>query len=152
MSFSSYLFSIIVFTLFSFQGTYFVYWFWHLFRCLVEMRRIELLTPCLQGRCSPSWATPPNFIHLFVSFGSPYTWYCLRLASSTRIKIPLLRFSFYPSPDKLGFFSLVFFIQALLFAIACKFHAGCAFLRLPVNLCRLCVWVSAAYMWYARKR
>ena len=28
-------------------------------RPLVEMRRIELLTPCLQGRCSPSWATPP---------------------------------------------------------------------------------------------
>ena len=26
---------------------------------LVEMRRIELLTPCLQGRCSPRWATPP---------------------------------------------------------------------------------------------
>ena len=26
---------------------------------MVEMRRIELLTPCLQGRCSPSWATPP---------------------------------------------------------------------------------------------
>ena len=26
---------------------------------LVEMRRIELLTPCLQSRCSPSWATPP---------------------------------------------------------------------------------------------
>ena len=26
---------------------------------LVEIRRIELLTPCLQGRCSPSWATPP---------------------------------------------------------------------------------------------
>ena len=29
---------------------------------LVEMRRIELLTPCLQGRCSPSWATPPYLI------------------------------------------------------------------------------------------
>ena len=29
---------------------------------LVEMRRIELLTPCLQGRCSPSWATPPNLV------------------------------------------------------------------------------------------
>ena len=28
-------------------------------RPLVEMRRIELLTPCLQSRCSPSWATPP---------------------------------------------------------------------------------------------
>ena len=27
---------------------------------LVEMRRIELLTPCLQSRCSPSWATPPR--------------------------------------------------------------------------------------------
>ena len=24
------------------------------------MRRIELLTPCLQSRCSPSWATPPQ--------------------------------------------------------------------------------------------
>ena len=26
---------------------------------LVEMKGIEPLTPCLQGRCSPSWATPP---------------------------------------------------------------------------------------------
>ena len=26
---------------------------------LVEMKRFELLTPCLQGRCSPNWATPP---------------------------------------------------------------------------------------------
>ena len=25
----------------------------------VEMERFELLTPCLQGRCSPNWATPP---------------------------------------------------------------------------------------------
>ena len=33
----------------------------------MEMRRIELLTPCLQGRCSPSWATPPNF-----------SWYCVK--------------------------------------------------------------------------
>ena len=32
---------------------------------VVEMRRIELLTPCLQGRCSPSWATPPNLASLF---------------------------------------------------------------------------------------
>ena len=31
---------------------------------LVEMRRVELLTPCLQGRCSPNWATPPC-IHFF---------------------------------------------------------------------------------------
>ena len=37
-------------------------WFVHLFArllWLVEMKGIEPLTPCLQGRCSPSWATPP---------------------------------------------------------------------------------------------
>ena len=26
---------------------------------MVEMMGIEPMTPCLQGRCSPSWATPP---------------------------------------------------------------------------------------------
>ena len=26
---------------------------------LVEMKGFEPLTPCLQGRCSPNWATPP---------------------------------------------------------------------------------------------
>ena len=29
------------------------------FWLLVEMKGFEPLTPCLQGRCSPSWATPP---------------------------------------------------------------------------------------------
>ena len=28
-------------------------------RALVEMNGIEPMTPCLQSRCSPSWATPP---------------------------------------------------------------------------------------------
>ena len=28
----------------------------------MEVRRIELLTPCLQSRCSPSWAIPPTKI------------------------------------------------------------------------------------------
>ena len=28
----------------------------------VEMVRFELMTPCLQGRCSPNWATPPHSI------------------------------------------------------------------------------------------
>ena len=28
---------------------------------LVEMMGIEPMTPCLQGRCSPSWATPPFY-------------------------------------------------------------------------------------------
>ena len=32
---------------------------WAMRPILVEMRRIELLTLCVQGRCSPSWATPP---------------------------------------------------------------------------------------------
>ena len=35
-------------------------WFVLILVPLVEMRRIELLTPCLQSRCSPSWATPPR--------------------------------------------------------------------------------------------
>ena len=39
-----------------------------LFVRLVEMRRIELLTPCLQGRCSPSWATPPWCLCYFFLF------------------------------------------------------------------------------------
>ena len=29
------------------------------FRPMVEMMGFEPMTPCLQGRCSPSWATPP---------------------------------------------------------------------------------------------
>ena len=28
-------------------------------RVLVEMMGFEPMTPCLQGRCSPNWATPP---------------------------------------------------------------------------------------------
>ena len=28
---------------------------------MVEMRGVEPLTPCLQGKCSPNWATPPYF-------------------------------------------------------------------------------------------
>ena len=35
---------------------------------LVEMMGIEPMTPCLQGRCSPSWATPPfSWGFLFMS-------------------------------------------------------------------------------------
>ena len=32
----------------------------------VETERFELLTPCLQGRCSPNWATPP--FRVFILF------------------------------------------------------------------------------------
>ena len=46
-------------------------WFFPIFPCsrfpgMVEMMGFEPMTPCLQGRCSPSWATPP-FFGLFAS-------------------------------------------------------------------------------------
>ena len=31
------------------------------FQPMVEMKGFEPLTPCLQGRCSPNWATPPFY-------------------------------------------------------------------------------------------
>ena len=33
--------------------------------CEMEIARLELATPCLQGRCSPNWAKPPKVICLF---------------------------------------------------------------------------------------
>ena len=94
-------------TLFSFQGTIFyidIFDFqlalWLTFgsafvsQTLVEMRRIELLTPCLQGRCSPSWATPPKLVEtslltnikslvIFVCHECPtYGWHHIRLCAS----------------------------------------------------------------------
>ena len=63
-------------------------------KTLVEMRRIELLTPCLQGRCSPSWATPPNFVQLCVKLSSAYTMYCLRRLALIWTKLPqIIRFA-----------------------------------------------------------
>ena len=42
---------------------------------LVEMMGFEPMTPCLQGRCSPSWATPPFRVHSLRSFASiPKNW------------------------------------------------------------------------------
>ena len=35
---------------------------------LVEMMGIEPMTPCLQGRCSPSWATPPSGLGIIIFF------------------------------------------------------------------------------------
>ena len=49
-----------VVSLFNFQWTIFIPLTFEVFGiCLVEIKRIELLTPCLQSRCSPSWAKPP---------------------------------------------------------------------------------------------
>ena len=39
-------------------------------RFVVEMMGFEPMTPCLQGRCSPSWATPP-----FVWVSSIFTFF-----------------------------------------------------------------------------
>ena len=44
---------------------------------LVEMMGIEPMTPCLQGRCSPSWATPPYerpYLHFSLSSKLPQNW------------------------------------------------------------------------------
>ena len=74
--------------------TYFVTHLAFATQMLVEMRRIELLTPCLQGRCSPSWATPPNLVDtslltnikslvIFVCHECPtYGWHHIRLCAS----------------------------------------------------------------------
>ena len=43
------------YTLFGFQ------WTFVRLLTLVEMMGFEPMTPCLQGRCSPSWATPPFY-------------------------------------------------------------------------------------------
>ena len=60
---------------------------------MVEMRRIELLTPCLQSRCSPSWATPP-FKGLLCSFQD--TWSLRHLQNWTTIRFfPLLTGDFF---------------------------------------------------------
>ena len=37
----------------------------------MEMERFELLTPCLQGRCSPNWATPPYGCGSSLIWGDP---------------------------------------------------------------------------------
>ena len=49
-------------SIWSFQGTF------GNFRYLMEMEGFEPLTPCLQGRCSPNWATPPFGLPLVIQF------------------------------------------------------------------------------------
>ena len=51
---------------------------WAMSPQMVEMRRLELLTPCVQGRCSPSWATPPcvSLVYLYSLFRRTCLQYC----------------------------------------------------------------------------
>ena len=63
---------------------------------LVEMMGFEPMTPCLQGRCSPSWATPPllwawefllcGFLHLFSGSGNGFirSLSCVSIELSSR--------------------------------------------------------------------
>ena len=64
------------------------------FPLLVEMRRIELLTPCLQGRCSPSWATPPYWVFSY--------------------QLPVLSLDDFP-PENFLFDSILYTVYCLLF-------------------------------------
>ena len=41
---------------------------------LVEMMGFEPMTPCLQGRCSPNWATPPFVSHRGQCFFKDRFW------------------------------------------------------------------------------
>ena len=51
---------------------------------LVEMNGIEPMTPCLQSRCSPSWATPPYLIGgTSQAFSPSFTFYEVPSAVST---------------------------------------------------------------------
>ena len=103
------------------------------------MRRIELLTPCLQGRCSPSWATPPYkyFFGLFLSITSlklldihayclrPFALYwksCVRQAISPGCSLWFLLAVF--SPDR--YFSQIVLLTAAYFVYAREWKsAGC---------------------------
>ena len=42
----------------------FRYLLWLIFINRMETTRFELVTPCLQGRCSPNWAIPPGIIQI----------------------------------------------------------------------------------------
>ena len=57
--FSIFVLNICSFLLFHFYSVFNEHGFNRSFDRLVEMMGIEPMTPCLQGRCSPSWATPP---------------------------------------------------------------------------------------------
>ena len=43
----------------SFQGPFELFVLFAISYIAVEITRFELVTPCLQGRCSPNWAKPP---------------------------------------------------------------------------------------------
>ena len=82
-------------SIWSFQGTYAGN-----FRYLMEMEGFEPLTPCLQGRCSPNWATPPFWVLYYLIFpmglSGPYLYECkasLSLMGLSGLEPPTSRLS-----------------------------------------------------------
>ena len=57
---------------------------------LVENKRIELLTPCVQGRCSPSWANSPYCLLIFRIPSSPFPRSSLAIARCARSSLVTL--------------------------------------------------------------
>ena len=60
------------------------------------MRGIEPLTPCLQSRCSPSWATPPYLVievSLTDYFREPFIHSTVTESRTTRNRIPRVSIS-----------------------------------------------------------
>ena len=60
---------------------------------LVEMMGIEPMTPCLQGRCSPSWATPPL---VRVSFLQLYLYRSLKIEQQVDFRFLSVQHYFFP--------------------------------------------------------
>ena len=100
---------------------------------MVEMRRIELLTPCLQGRCSPSWATPPSGVSLRFS---PLQYFVKALRHTL---------------------SIVFIALPCLVKADVTYCFGLSSALWLLNRCVnfTAVWIffaTAAYLWYAKER
>ena len=63
----------------------------------LEMMGFEPMTPCLQGRCSPNWATPPFvyplvslFLRSFLLWMIPYIWDSLKIEQHLLTFVPSL--------------------------------------------------------------
>ena len=93
-----------------FASYFFTTWRLNSFEFVVEMMGFEPMTPCLQGRCSPNWATPPNIFRDFAVFLRSWT---PKLFSSFRGPLAL------KDPSKLNnepkrFYSLVWLLTSCL--------------------------------------
>ena len=56
----------------------------------MEMMGFEPMTPCLQGRCSPNWATPPWFRFILSLWMIPCVWDSLKIEQHLLTFVPSL--------------------------------------------------------------